>query len=158
MCVCHNVQESTSRVGVCQVLELSSSYGQGVPYDPTAFGRRLAAARVWAGLEPKQLAAALGYHAETINRLERGVGKRPPTRPVLEALAAAVQQTPEWLLEGPEPPWSSREQASRQSEIIRLLERLEAEVEKFERANEVFAKRQADLPHPVPNEPRVAQG
>lgn len=70
------------------------------------FGRRVAAARVWKGLEPKELAVALGRSTEAVNAMERGDRVRAPDKLLLEALAHELNVTPEWLLKGEEPPWA----------------------------------------------------
>lgn len=78
-----------------------------VTYDGAAFGRRVASAREWAGLEPKELARRVGVHVESINRIERGGRRKQPRKAELRLLAEALGQTEEWLLEGEVPPWVS---------------------------------------------------
>lgn len=99
-------------------------------FDGVAFGRRLAAARVWAGLEPKQVAAALGVSDEAIYQMERGDRKRPPNRPVLQALSDVLGQPSEWFLDGDQPPWSQMRTELDED----LVGRLETAVSRMESA------------------------
>ena len=78
-----------------------------MPFDGKAFGRRVRAARVWAGIEPKELAARLDRTDEAIYQIERGDRKRKPKRDELNALARELGQDPEWLLSGETPPWAT---------------------------------------------------
>lgn len=88
-------------------MEKPCIYGRGVSvFDAHGFGRRVAAARVWAGIEPKELAHRLGISDESIYRMERGERKRPPGRGELGLLAEILGQPDEWLLSGTEPPWN----------------------------------------------------
>lgn len=82
-------------------------YRRPVTFDGQAFGRRVAAARVWRGLEPKQVAAHLGVSAEAINRWERGGLQRAPARGQLRLLAEVLEQPEEWIAGGEAPPWAA---------------------------------------------------
>jgi transcriptional regulator with XRE-family HTH domain len=86
-------------------MALRVNYRRPVAFDPVAFGRRLASAREWRGLEPKQLAAELGISTEAINRWERGGLAKPPNKLALEKLSELLSQPVEWLLSGTDPPW-----------------------------------------------------
>lgn len=103
-------------------------------FDGVAFGRRVASAREWAGLAPKQLAEQLGMSDETVYRLERGKRKRAPGKGELRLLAEALGQPEDWLLNGDVPPWLSaqngRDEAadalSRHPELTAQARRLRA--------------------------------
>jgi len=98
-------------------------------FDSRSFGRRLAAARVWRGLEPKQVANALGVSAEAINRWERGGLTRPPAKGQLRLLAEVLEQPESWILGGEVPPWQSTAEASEGTEDLRdLIERRSDEI------------------------------
>lgn len=107
-------------------------------FDPKGFGRRIAAARVWRGLEPKQVAQHLGLSAEAINRWERGGIQRLPPRGQLRLLSEILEQPAEWIAEGDAPPWvsgqprSDTEQqdiaARRHDELVSRLEDLAEQV------------------------------
>jgi transcriptional regulator with XRE-family HTH domain len=90
-----------------RLMAFRSSYGQRVSFDGQAFGRRVAAARAWRGLEPKQVASFLGVSPEAINRWERGGLQRPPARGQLQLLAEVLEQPRDWLVEGTSPPWTT---------------------------------------------------
>jgi transcriptional regulator with XRE-family HTH domain len=76
-----------------------------VSFDSQGFGRRLAAARAWRGLQPKEIAAHVGLSAEAINRWERGGIRRPPNKATIRGLAELLEQDEAWLLRGTTPPW-----------------------------------------------------
>lgn len=84
---------------------LRASYARSVPFNPEAFGRRLAAARAWRGLEPKQVARHLGISSEAVNRWERGGLQRAPAKGQVLLLAEVLEQPADWLIEGHTPPW-----------------------------------------------------
>jgi len=102
-----------------------ASYSRAVPFDGAAFGRRIAAAREWLGLEPKQLAQPLGVSPETINRWERGGLENPPVKGQVRLLAEVLHQTEEWLLTGEQPPWSAAIGTSESPSATPGLDRLE---------------------------------
>ena len=64
---------------------------------PGPYGRRIAAARDYAGLSREQLATLLEVHPATVGRYERGEGP-PPKRPVRQAIARCCG-VPEWFIE-----------------------------------------------------------
>lgn len=86
-------------------MEISDTYRGTVEFDPISFGRRLASAREWRGLRPKELAATLGRAAESINAMERGDRVNRPDKLVVEKLAQELGVSQEWLLGGSLPPW-----------------------------------------------------
>jgi transcriptional regulator with XRE-family HTH domain len=87
-------------------VEKLSKYRGLVDFDPIWFGRRVAAARAWAGLKPKELAAALARSTEAINAIERGDRVQRPDTHFVRALAGELHVTEEWLLAGDVPPWA----------------------------------------------------
>jgi transcriptional regulator with XRE-family HTH domain len=82
------------------------AYGRPMNFDGRAFGRRIASARVWLGLEPKEVALQLDLSAEAINRWERGGLQRAPKRGQVRLLAEVLQVPADWLLAGDTPPWA----------------------------------------------------
>jgi transcriptional regulator with XRE-family HTH domain len=108
-----------------------STYRAAVTYDPVAFGRRVASARAWIGLKPKELAKRISRSPEAINRIERGEHLTEPDPLMLGALAAELGQSEEWLLGGEEPPWLSSNEGN---EIAELRDQLETEVARLRRA------------------------
>lgn len=104
-------------------------------FDAVAFGRRVAAARVWKGLEPKELAHRLGMSDEAIYRLERGARKQPPHTLMLRALAEELDQSEEWLLRGEQPPWSEQSYRPGGDEILAALNGLKRDL--MERIDEL---------------------
>jgi transcriptional regulator with XRE-family HTH domain len=101
-------------------LENFASYRGGVDFDSKAFGRRVASAREWIGLKPKELAAALGRSAESVNAIERGDRKDPPDKLLLTALAEALKVEAPWLLSGTQPPWTVASPTSAQAFVDSL--------------------------------------
>ncbi len=122
----------------------SPAYRRSVEFDPQAFGRRLAAARAWLGLEAKQVARHLELSAEAINRWERGGLRRAPARGHLRLLAEVLEQPEEWLLRGTSPPWRSaasddRDATSGDRELRDALARQHDEVvSRFDRQDELL--------------------
>lgn len=123
------------------------SYGRLVTFDPVAFGRRVAAARVWRGLEPKQVAVALETSPETVNRWERGGITKPPAKGQLRLLAEVLEQDEAWLLRGETPPWheppgDNGGSASNGEPSLRdVLQKLEAIERRLERE---FSRRRSE--------------
>lgn len=97
-------------------------------WDPARFGRRVAAAREWRDLRPKELAGVLGRSTETVNAIERGDRIGPPDKLLLGALAHALGVGEEWLLRGSEPPWmvssAAGERAGVDLRAVELAERV----------------------------------
>ena len=93
-------------------MEQNAPYRRPVDFEAPAFGRRVAAAREWAGLKPKQLAERLGVSPEAVYRLERGTRLTSPRRAELRLLAETLDQSEEWLLRGESPPWTQRSTGS----------------------------------------------
>ncbi len=127
-------------------MALRASYSPLMSFDAAAFGRRLASARAWRGLEPKQVAHHLDVTPETVNRWERGGLEKPPAKGQLLLLAEILQQPESWLLDGEQPPWLTspaagdgasrfdlpeveRLAAEAQERIARLLQALQQESE-----------------------------
>lgn len=124
----HDPRHSSACVGQCQTVELRDSYRPGVDFDAKEFGRRVATARVWSGLTPKEVAGRMGASAETVYRIERGERSTAPRRAELRLLAEILEQPEEWLMAGSTPPWTAsgedqplEDVASFQEEVVVLL-------------------------------------
>lgn len=129
----------------------SATPSSRLDFDGKAFGRRLAAAREWAGLAPKQLAELIGSSTEAIYRLERGDRQTPPRKAELKIMAEALAQPVEWLLHGDAPPWVSssgiaqgkQPKAEGATSLHDLQERLQVEVDRLAKLNDLLETRLA---------------
>jgi transcriptional regulator with XRE-family HTH domain len=121
-------------LGLCQDLEVFPAYrGPFMPFDAEGFAHRLRAARVWKGLAPKELAAALGRTDQAVYDLESGKRRTPPDMLLMRALAAELGQSEEWFLSGTEPPWRT-ESSEIPSDVMRRLADARAALEEVEEA------------------------
>src|SRR5438067_726890 len=92
--------------------------GAAPPGDtPPGPGRRLAAARLSAGLSTQEVAALTGLPTRTVNQLERGLQPSAHRR-TWRDLAAALHVSMEWLLNG-EGPGTAMQWTPRRRVVIR---------------------------------------
>lgn len=135
-------------------MENFSQYRRAVAFDPLWFGRRVAAARAWAGLKPKELAVALGRSTEAINAMERGDRVAPPDIHFLRALAEALDVSEEWLLDGRQPPWINP--SDRPSAIDPRLVRAAEQIAELAATLDALVSEQAQTQDAPPNLPRAS--